>query len=69
MGILELVYDTCEKMDEKKLKALKRGNYKFKGQRIKRPVFEAGQTIVGVEVKEGEPENIKELSRIEEIGE
>lgn len=76
IGILELIYDTCEKMDEKKLKALKKGNIKVKEhQRIKRPDFTHNQTIVGVDVKEGKPEEYpapeikKDISTIEEIEE
>lgn len=68
MGILELIYDTCEKLDEKKIKAIKRGNYKFKGHRIQRPEFEPNQTIKGVEVIPPiDKQDKTELSRIEEV--
>jgi len=71
MGILELIYDTCERMDEKRLKSLKKGNVKVKEhQKIKRPTFEANQLIVGVDVAEGKEESYpdkKEIPAIEEI--
>ena len=71
MGILELIYDTCERLDEKKLKSLKKGNVKVKEhQKIKRPTFEANQLVVGVDVTEGKEETYpekKELMTIEEI--
>lgn len=73
-GILELIYDTCEKMDEKKLKALKKGNVKVKEhQKIKRPDIKPNQVFIGVEVTEGKPEEYpppeikREISTIEEI--
>jgi len=56
IGILEMIYDICEKMDEKKLKALKKGNYKIKGKKIERPTFEAGQVIQSVSVIEHDEE-------------
>ena len=52
IGILEMIYDICEKMDEKKLKALKKGNYKIKGKKIERPTFEAGEVIQSISVIE-----------------
>lgn len=71
ISILELVYDTCEKLDEKKLKQLRKGQLKLKHPLPKRPVFEPNQTIIGVEVLAGVPEeypvSVAELPRIEEI--
>ena len=58
-SVLEMIYDTCDKMDEKKIKQLKKGNYKLK-KRFNRPIFEPNQVILGVEVQQ-------ELSRIEEV--
>lgn len=72
-SVLEMIYDTCDKMDEKKIKQLKKGNYKLK-KRFNRPTFEPNQEILGVEVQEplssgraGAPQPEQELSRIEEV--
>lgn len=64
MNILELIYDTCDKMDEKKIKQLKKGNYKHKGKRIERPSFERNQVFYGVLVENERPDKIQEIENV-----
>lgn len=45
-ALLELIWDSVKKMDDRKLKQLRKGTYKFKqGQRIVRKEYEDGQVL------------------------
>jgi|DEB0MinimDraft_10_1074344.scaffolds.fasta_scaffold47337_3 hypothetical protein len=47
-ALLELIWDSVKKMDDRKLKQLRKGTYKFKnGQRIVRKEYEDGQILTG----------------------
>jgi len=47
-ALLELIWDSVKKLDDRKLKQLRKGTYKFKpGQRIVRKQYEDGQVITG----------------------
>lgn len=61
-NIIEQVYSFLEHTDDKTLKKMRKGQYKFK-QTIERPTFKNGETIKGaISVQEG-------LSKIEEVEE
>ena len=47
-ALLELIWDSVKKMDDRKLKQLRKGTYKFKkGQRIVRKEYKDGETLTG----------------------
>lgn len=63
--MLEMIYQACSKIPDHKLKLIRKNKYKYKYPIKKRQVFQDGQIIKGVEIKDNE-DNVNKVY-IEEL--
>lgn len=67
-ALLEVIWDSVKKMDDRKLKQLRKGTYKFKpGQRINRKEYTDGQVLKqSVEIMEDAVPPVNNILEIKE---
>jgi len=68
IALLELIWDSVKKLDDKKLKQLRKGTYKFKkGKRINRREYKDGEIIrQSVEIVENAVPPVKNIVEIKD---